>query len=215
MPGDQEGFHLDVTDGEHITILQQMARVVDIDLWEGVTAEEHLPADLTGKVTVLDFADMQGGVREESVAVPFQRAHMVRILVGNQHVFDIRGIDVQPGHFLGQTVIVVSRVYHDGGAVPGVEEDIGDPFADAGNVPVDAARIQGLEDLLAAIDARHGFLLELRCFSGHRVSFLFQTMVQTHAASADAAGKMTRSFNSWLFRLNPYVLPSNTLSTSG
>ena len=31
--------------------------------------------------------------------------------------------------------------------------------------------------------------------------------VQTQAASAEAAGKMTSSFSSWLFRLNPYFLP--------
>ncbi|MBR2811674.1 MAG: hypothetical protein IKD69_09870 [Solobacterium sp.] len=43
----------------------------------------------------------------------------------------------------------------------------------------------------------------------------FQNRLQIHAASADADGKMTNSFSSWLLMLKPYFLPSITCSASG
>ena len=46
-------------------------------------------------------------------------------------------------------------------------------------------------------------------------SFYTWNRVQIHAASAEAAGKITSSFSSWLFRLYPYFLPSYTGATSG
>ena len=42
-----------------------------------------------------------------------------------------------------------------------------------------------------------------------------QNRVQIQAASAEAAGKITSSFRSWLIRLYPYFLPSYTGATSG
>jgi hypothetical protein len=39
--------------------------------------------------------------------------------------------------------------------------------------------------------------------------------VHIQAASAEAAGNITSSFNSWLLMLYPYFLPEYTLSTSG
>ena len=44
---------------------------------------------------------------------------------------------------------------------------------------------------------------------------ILQNSVQIHAASAEAAGKMTSSFSSWLLRLKPYLLPLSAGTVSG
>ncbi len=57
--------------------------------------------------------------------------------------------------------IVIARVDHDGDAVFRVEEDIRYKFPDAADALVNAACVQGLEDLLTSEKTGHGFFLKL------------------------------------------------------
>ena len=84
--------------------------------------------------------------------------------MGDEDVADGLGVDAQPAHFFFQPVIVVSRVDHDGGIALAVEEDICHPFPDTGDVFVDPAGVQWLEDLLAPVHFTHFFFLKFRCF---------------------------------------------------
>jgi hypothetical protein len=59
-----------------------------------------------------------------------------------------------------QPVIVIACINHDAGAILGIEEDVGNPFTNAGDMVVNATGVQPLEDFLAAVDARHTDLLE-------------------------------------------------------
>ena len=112
---------------------------------------DHLPAHLAGQVAVLDLAHIQLRVPEQSRAVGLHRADVVGVLMGDEDVADGLGVDAQPAHFFFQPVIVVSRVDHDGGIALAVEEDICHPFPDTGDVFVDPAGVQWLEDLLAPV----------------------------------------------------------------
>ena len=63
--------------------------------------------------------------------------------------------------------------YYNGRIAFAVEEDVRHPFAHAGNILVDPAGVQRLEDLLAPVHPAHCFSLKFRCLFRHdRTSFL-------------------------------------------
>ena len=60
-------------------------------------------------------------------------------------------------------VVVISRIDHNGRIAFVVEEDVRHPFAHAGNILVDPAGVQRLEDFLAPVHPAHCFSLKFRC----------------------------------------------------
>ena len=87
--------------------------------------------------------------------------------MGDEDAVDAPGVDAQPAHLFLETVVVVARVDHENGVALAIEEDVGHPFPDAGDVLVDPAGVQRLEDLLASVHLAHFLFLELSCLSGH------------------------------------------------
>ena len=82
-------------------------------------------------------------------------------------------INPKPAHFFGKAVVVISRIDHNGRIAFVVEEDVRHPFAHAGNILVDPAGVQRLEDFLAPVHPAHCFSLKFRCLFRHdRTSFL-------------------------------------------
>ena len=82
-------------------------------------------------------------------------------------------INPKPAHFFGKAVVVISRIDHNGRIAFAVEEDVRHPFAHAGNILVDPAGVQRLEDLLAPVHPAHCFSLKFRCLFRHdHTSFL-------------------------------------------
>ena len=59
---------------------------------------------------------------------------------------------------------MIPGVDHDGSIALPIKEDIRRPFPDAGDMLVDPAGIQRLEDLLAPVHPAHFLLLKFRCF---------------------------------------------------
>ena len=63
-----------------------------------------------------------------------------------------------------QPVVVIPGVDHDGNIALPIKEDVRHPLPDAGNILVDPAGIQRLEDLLAPVHPAQFLLLKFRCF---------------------------------------------------
>ena len=82
--------------------------------------------------------------------------------MSDEDVPDGMRVDTEPAHFLRQPVIVVSGIDHNGGITLAVEEDIRHPLPHAGNIFIDPAGVQRLEDLLAPVHPAHCFSLEFR-----------------------------------------------------
>ena len=91
-------------------------------------------------------------------------------LTDEEDVPDGMRIDSQPVHFLCQPVIVVSGIDHHGGIALAVKEDICHPLPHTGDIFIDPAGIQRLEDFLAPVHPAHCFSLEFRCFFRHNLS---------------------------------------------
>ena len=125
---------------------------------------DHLPAHLAGQIAVLDLTYVQLRVPEQPRAVGFHRTHVVGILMGDEDVADGLGVDAQPAHFLLQPVIVIASADHDGGIALAVEEDVCHPLPDTGDVFINPAGVQGLENLLATVHFAHFFFLKLGRF---------------------------------------------------
>ena len=106
-------------------------------------------------------------VPEQPRAVGLHRAYMVGVLMGDENLADGLGVDAQPAHFLLQPVVVVARVDHDGGIALAVEEDICHLLPDTGDVFINPAGVQGLENLLATVHPAHFLFLKFGCPSGH------------------------------------------------
>ena len=88
--------------------------------------------------------------------VLLHRADVVGVLMGDEDMSDALRRDAEPRHLFGQPVVVIAGVHHDSRAVLAVKEDVRHPLAHAGDVPVDPARVRGLENLRAAVHAAHG-----------------------------------------------------------
>jgi hypothetical protein len=59
---------------------------------------------------------------------------------------------------------VIPGIDHDGNIALPIKEDVRHPLPDAGNILVDPAGIQRLEDFLAAVHFAHFFFLKFGCF---------------------------------------------------
>ena len=161
----EDSLYLDAIDPEDIAVVEQNPLVVDRDLRQPIEAKYHLAFRLAREVAVLDATDIERCCIQQVVPVALEGSYVVGVLVGDEHVGDAGRIYVKPGHLLAQTLIAVPGIDHNGGAVLGVEEDVGNPLAHAGNTLINPAGVQRLEDLLSAISQRHDLLLELRCLS--------------------------------------------------
>ena len=167
MAGHEEALDPDAVDFENLPVPQQHLFIVDRHLRQLVEAVDHLSAHSAGQIAVLHLAYVQRRVSEQPGAVGFHRAHMVRVLMGDENMANLRRIDAQPAHLFLQPVVVVSRVDHDRRPALAVKEDIRHPFAHAGHVLVDPARVERLKNLFAAVHFAHFLFLELGCLSGH------------------------------------------------
>jgi len=128
---------------------------------------------LAGEIPVLDLSDVQLRIPEQPRTVCFHRTHMVGVLMGDKDMVYRLRINPKPAHFFGKAVVVISRIDHNGRIAFAVEEDVSHPFAHAGNILVDPASVQRLEDFLAPVHPAHCFSLKFRCFFRHdRTSFL-------------------------------------------
>ena len=156
VAGDEEALDLDIADVEGVAVLQKLLGGVDRHLRKPVEMVDHLPAHLAGQVAVLDLAHIQLRVPEQSRAVGLHRADVVGVLMGDEDMSDALRRDAEPRHLFGQPVVVIAGVHHDSRAVLAVKEDVRHPLAHAGDVPVDPARVRGLENLRAAVHAAHG-----------------------------------------------------------
>ena len=76
---------------------------------------------------------------------------MIRILMRDQDIMNIRRIYIQPPHLLGKPLIVVPGIDHDRSIVLCIEKDIGYPLTYTCNMIVDASGIQWFKYLFATI----------------------------------------------------------------
>ena len=169
VAGYEEAVNLDIPDIERLAILYEAFRIVDRHLRQVVEMIDDLTACLTGQVLVLDLTDAQRCIPEQARAVGFDRSHMVGILMGDENMPDGFRVNTQPAHFFFQPFIIVTCVDHDGRIALAVKEDVRHPLPDTGNIFVDPAGVQRLEDLFAPAHPAHGDSLELGCFFRHGV----------------------------------------------
>ena len=147
----QKAFDLNAVDLEDLPVAQQHLFVVNGHLRQLVEVVDHLAAHLAGEIFVLDLADIELRVTEKAGAVRLHRADMVGVLMGDEDMADGLRVDAEPAHLFLKTVIVVARVDHDGRLALAVEKDVRHPFAHAGDMLIDPAGIERLEDFLAAV----------------------------------------------------------------
>lgn len=117
----------------------------------------------SGQIPVLDLANVQLRILEQPRTVCFHRTYMVGVLMGDEDVPDGIRVDSQPVHLLCQPVIVVSGIDHNGRIALAVEKDICHPLPHTGDIFIDPAGVQRLEDFLAPVHPAHCFSLEFRC----------------------------------------------------
>ena len=144
---------------QYLAVLQQHAPVVRPDHRKLVKPVDDPAPRFAREVTVLDLADIDCRVLKKLLAVMFQRADVIRILMRDEDMRDRGGVDIQPAHLFTEPSVVVARVDHDGHAVLRVEKYVRHPFAHAGDAPVDAPGVQRLEYRLPAEQTAHGLLL--------------------------------------------------------
>ena len=168
---------------EHLAVFQERPAIIRFDHWKFIRTVKNFPSDLAGEIAVFDFPDIHHCVFEQKLAVTFQRADMIRILMRDQDVLNRCRIHVQPAHFFLQTRVVVACIDHDGSAVLRVEENVGDPLPDAFHALINSACVQRFEDRLPAKQHTHGFLLMFRIFSSHILSCLLLALFPTAEAS--------------------------------
>ena len=163
----QKAFDLNAVDLEDLPVAQQHLFVVNGHLRQLVEVVDHLAAHLAGEIFVLDLADIELRVPEKAGAVRLHRADMVGVLMGDEDMADGLRVDAEPAHLFLKTVIVVARVDHDGRLALAVEKDVRHPFAHAGDMFIDPAGVQRLEDLLAAVHLAHFLFLKFGSLLGH------------------------------------------------
>ena len=144
---------------QYLAVLQQHAPVVRLYHGQLIEPVYDLSPRFAREVTVLDLADIDRRILKKLLAVTFQRADVIRILMRDEDMRDRGGVDIQPAHLFTEPSVVVARVDHDSHAVLRVEKDVRHPFAHAGDAPVDAPRVQRLEYRPAAEQTAHGLLL--------------------------------------------------------
>ena len=173
MTGNQKTLDPDAVNVKYLPIVQQYLFVVDRHLRQFIEMIDDFSPHLAGEIPVLDLADVQLRIPEQPRTICFHCAHMVGVLMGDKDMVYRLRINPKPAHFFGKAVIVVSGIDHNGRIAFAVEEDVRHPFAHAGNILVDPAGVQRLEDLLAPVHPAHCFSLKFRCFFRHdRTSFL-------------------------------------------
>ena len=159
VTGNKDAFNADAVDVQYLAVPEKNAAVVGFDHRQFIQAVEDLSAHFASEIAVLRFPDIDCGIAEELLTVIFQRTDMIGILEGDENVPDRGRINVQPAHLFLQPGIIIARIDHDGGAVFCIEENIGNPFADAAHARRDPSGVQGLEDRFSAEQDAHGHLL--------------------------------------------------------
>ena len=130
----------------------------------GLTDEQW--ADIAYCLRVLiDYLDLLHDWQERYKPATPEEPHETCIR-DRDMVYRLR-INPKPAHFFGKAVVVISRIDHNGRIAFAVEEDVHHPFTHAGNILVDPAGVQRLEDFLAPVHAAHCFSLKFRCFFRH------------------------------------------------
>ena len=167
MTGNQKALDFDAVNVKYLPIVQQYLFVVDRDLRQFIEMIDDFSPHLAGEISVLNLAYVQLCILKQSRTVSLHRTHMVGVLMGDEDVPDGMRVDPQPVHLLCQPVIVVSGIDHNGGIALAVKEDICHPLPHAGDILIDPAGVQRLEDLLAPVHPAHCFSLKFRCFFRH------------------------------------------------
>ena len=161
--------------------MQQGLLIADGDLRQLVEMIDHLAAHLARQIAVLGLADIQLRLPEQAEAVRFDRADVIRVLMRDEDMPDRTRVYAEPAHLFLEPAVVIPGVDHDGRVALAVEEDICHPLAHTGDVLVDPAGVQRLEDLLAAVHFAHFFFLEFRCLFRHMTASYFALRQQNHA----------------------------------
>ena len=173
MTGNEKTLDPDAVNVKYLPIVQQHFFIVDRRLRQLVKVVNDPAACFSDQIPVLDLTDVQIRIPEQPRTVCFHRTHMVGVLMGDKDMVYRLRINPKPAHFFGKAVVVISRIDHNGRIAFAVEEDVRHPFAHAGNILVDPAGVQRLEDLLAPVHPAHCFSLKFRCLFRHdRTSFL-------------------------------------------
>ena len=173
MTGNQKALDPDAVNIKDLTVVEQHFFIVDRHLRQLVKVVNDPAAHLSGQIAVLDRAYVQLCILKQPRTICFHRSHMVGVLMGDEDVPDGIRVDSQPVHLLCQPVIVVSGIDHNGRIALAVEKDICHPLPHTGDIFIDPAGVQRLEDFLAPVHPAHCFSLKFRCLFRHdRTSFL-------------------------------------------
>lgn len=119
----------------------------------------------------------------------------------------------QPPHFLLQSVIVVTGVYHDCCAVLAVEKDVRHPFPHTGNIFINPARIQRLEYFFATIHHSHSFSLKFGCF--FMLSSFHNFCICQFYVLRQINRVVISDFRIGIHRLKPHFPPHGTCRSCG
>ena len=160
VPRAENAFDLDSVNTQNLTVLKQCFPVIRFYHGKFVMTEYYLPTYLSCEIPAFDLAHIKPCVLEQQIAVYFHRTDMIGVLMSNENVMDIRWVNIQPLHFFTKPVIIVPGINHDGCPVFRIEEDIGNPFTNAGNTLVNAARIKRFEVFLASVPPTHNLFLK-------------------------------------------------------
>ena len=163
VAGNEKALNFNAINVKNLSVREQHFFVVNCHLRQLVEMINHLAASLSGEIAVFNLTDVQLRVPEQTGAVRFHRAYMVGVLMGDENVPDGCRVNAQPAHLFRQTVVIVACVEHDSGVTLAVEENVCYPLPHAGNIFIDPAGVQRLEDLLAPVHPAHCFSLEFRC----------------------------------------------------
>lgn len=94
--------------------------------------------------------------------------------MGNENIADALRVDSEPAHLFLKAVIVIAGVNHHGRIALAVKENIRNPLPDTGDIVINPARVQRLENSLAAIKCAHSPSLKFRRFLRHISSLHFR-----------------------------------------
>ena len=84
--------------------------------------------------------------------------------MGNENIADALRVDSEPAHLFLKAVIVIAGVNHHGRIALAVKENIRNPLPDTGDIVINPARVQRLENIFSAVHLAHALSLELGCF---------------------------------------------------
>ena len=164
VPGNKYCLHLDIFDVEYFSVMKQFFRIIQLYNGKRTKPVQNSPAQLPRKIFIFLLPDVEPCLSEKPFAVLFHRSDMIRIQVCQQDIPNLRRLDIEPSHLLGQTFIIVTRINHNRRAVFSVKENISNPLTDRSDSFINPSGIQGFENLFPPKHKGHKDLLKRRIF---------------------------------------------------